>query len=200
MATERRTNPKLEGSELELVRRAKRGEPQALDELARRELPRVERLLVRMLGPRNDLEDLVQNVFLETCRALPGFRGDSAVSTFIGGITVRVARRAMRPSAWVRRRVSMGEEPSSEAPGPERDVQAQEQMRRVRLALEKVAPKKRVAFVLWAFEGLTVEEIAETTGHSVSATRSQIYYAQKELRARAQKDPYLVELLSDVEE
>jgi RNA polymerase sigma-70 factor (ECF subfamily) len=159
----------------------------------------VERLLLRILGPRADLEDLVQTVFLETCRALPGFRGDSALSTFIGGITVRVARRAMRPSAWTRRRAPMSDEPPSLQAGPEREAVAQEQLRRVRTALERLAPKKRVAFMLWAFEGLSVQEVAETTGHSVSATRSQIYYAQKELRARAQKDPYLVELLQAVE-
>ena len=42
---------------------------------------------------------------------------------------------------------------------------------------------------------MSVEQIAEHTKSSVAATRSQIFYAQKELRARAEKDPYLRELL-----
>ena len=63
-----------------------------LDALLRAELPRVERLLVRILGPRQDLDDLVQTVFFEVLRAWPKFRGDSSASTFVGGIAVRVGR------------------------------------------------------------------------------------------------------------
>lgn len=178
-----------------LVERAKRGDARALDIIARAELPKVERLLLRILGPRIDMEDLVQTVFVEMCRALPGFRGDSAISTFVGGITVRVARRAMRPSAWRRRRAELVEEPVSISAGPERDLMASEQLRRVRLALQNISDKKRIAFLLWALEGLSFEEVAATMGASVSATRSRVFYAQKELKAKAEKDPYLRELL-----
>lgn len=181
----------------DLVDRARRGDPAALEQVARSELPRVERLLRKLLGPRADLDDLVQIVFVETFRALPGFRGESALSTFVAGITVRVARRAMRPSAWWRRSSPLEEEPPSPDSSPERRAEASERLRRVRGALEKISPKKRVAFLLWALEGLTVEEIAETTHTTVAATRSRIYYAQKELRARAERDPYLRELLEE---
>lgn len=179
----------------ELVARAKRGDARALDVIARHELPKVERLLIRILGPRVDLEDLVQIVFMELCRALPSFRGDSAFSTFVGGITVRVARRAMRPTAWWKRRSELTDEPAAPTAGPERDVMAHEQLRRVRGALEHLSDKKRVAFLLWALEGLSFEEVAVTMGASLSATRSRIFYAQKELRSRAERDPYLRDLL-----
>jgi DNA-directed RNA polymerase specialized sigma24 family protein len=53
----------LSSSDSDLVSRAKSGDPQALTAIAERELPRVERLLGRILGPRQDLEDLVQSVF-----------------------------------------------------------------------------------------------------------------------------------------
>ncbi|MBI4820020.1 MAG: sigma-70 family RNA polymerase sigma factor [Deltaproteobacteria bacterium] len=179
----------------ELIDLARRGDPDALEAIARRELPRVQRLLIRLLGPRSDHEDLVQIVFLELCRALPGFRGESKLSTFIGGITIRVARRAMRPTAWGRRRTELPEDVESSAAGPEALVSAAQELARVQRALEKIAPKKRVAFLLWAVEGMTVEEIAEATGAGVAATRSRIYYAQKELRAKAERDPALKELL-----
>lgn len=179
----------------ELIARARRGDARALDLIARHELPKVERLLLRILGPRVDLEDLVQTVFIELCRALPSFRGDSALSTFVGGITVRVARRAMRPTAWWRRRAELTDEHTAPAAGPERDAVANEQLRRVRSALEHLSDKKRIAFLLWALEGLSFEEVAETMGASLSATRSRIFYAQKELRAHAARDPYLNELL-----
>lgn len=175
--------------------KARHGDPSELQKLARRELPRVEGLLRRLLGHRSDMEDLVQTVFLEMCRALPGFRGESSFSTFVGGITVRVARRAMRPSAWVRFRSPMPETPPLSADRPDDNALATEQLRRLQQALERITPDKRIAFALWAIEGIEVETIAEMTRTSVSATRSRIYYAQKELKALAAADPYLSELV-----
>jgi len=178
-----------------LVARAQRGDTAALNALVRAELPRVERLLVRMLGPRADLADLVQTVFLELCRALSGFRGESSFSTFVGGITVRVARRAMRPSLWSSRQRPMPESVAAVGPTPERSRELAEGMRHCQRALEQLSPDKRMAFALWAFEDMDVARIAELMEASVSATRSRIFYAQKELRKRAASDPYLRELL-----
>ena len=176
------------------IARLRAGDPVALERLARQEAPRVARLLGSMLGPRQDMEDLVQTVFLEACRALPGFRGDSSVSTFIGAITVRVARRAMRPSAWLRRRVWEAPEPIAVS-DPEQGAEQAAQLRHVRRALEAIAVKKRVAFLLWALEGMDVAAIATLTGASVPAVKSRIYYAQRELQQRAARDPHLRDLL-----
>jgi RNA polymerase sigma-70 factor, ECF subfamily len=183
----------LAGSES--LDRARAGDPKELEAIARRELPRVEGLLRRLLGPRSDMEDLVQNVFVEMCRSLPSFRGDSTISTFVGGITVHVARRAMRPTAWVRFRSPMPEEAPA---GPHRtddSAIAVEQLRRLDAALSKISTDKRIAFVLWAVEGKDVETIAKMVGASVPATRSRIHYAQKELKALASSDPYLSDLV-----
>lgn len=179
----------------ESLDRARAGDPKELQAIARRELPRVEGLLRRLLGPRSDMEDLVQNVFVEMCRALPNFRGESTISTFVGGITVRVARRAMRPTAWIRFRSPMPEEAPA---GPHRtddSAIAAEQLRRLDAALAKISTDKRIAFVLWAVEGKDVETIATMVGASVPATRSRIHYAQKELKALAASDPYLSSLV-----
>jgi DNA-directed RNA polymerase specialized sigma24 family protein len=70
-------------------------------------------------------------------------------------------------------------------------------MRRVRAALDRIKPKKRIAFALWAFEGLTVAQIAELTGTSVPATRSRIFHAQRELREHARRDPWLREAMEE---
>jgi RNA polymerase sigma-70 factor (ECF subfamily) len=176
--------------------RLRAGDRDALERMALEESPRVERLLIRLLGPRRDLEDLVQIVFLETCRALPRFRGDSSLSTFVAGITVRVARRAMRPGAWWTRRGAMPSDVAAEGGDPERTTVAQAQLARLHAALGRIAPKKRVAFLLWAVEGMDPRAIAELTGASLSATRSRIFYAQKELAALARSDAHLRELVS----
>jgi RNA polymerase sigma factor (sigma-70 family) len=175
--------------------RARSGDPRELEAIARRELPRVAGLLRRLLGPRHDMEDLVQNVFVEMCKSLPNFRGDSTVSTFVGGITVQIARRAMRPTAWVRFRSPMPEEAPAGPDRPHDNAIATEQLRRLDAALAKIGADKRIAFVLWAVEGKDVDTIAKMVGASVPATRSRIHYAQKELRALAASDPYLADLV-----
>jgi RNA polymerase sigma-70 factor (ECF subfamily) len=185
-----------EGEDEGFVARCRAGDVEALDQMARRELPRVTRLLHRLLGPRKDMEDLVQTVFLEACRAIPGFRGESSLGTFVGAIAVRVARRAMRPPAWSTRREVMVAEPVAPSRGEgEPAVQATVQLRRLQAALERLSEPKRVAFVLWALEGIEPGVIAEMTGASLAATRSRIFYAQKELREMAAADPYLAELV-----
>jgi RNA polymerase sigma-70 factor (ECF subfamily) len=175
--------------------RARAGDPRELEAIARRELPKVEGLLRRLLGHRADMEDLVQNVFVEMCKSLPNFRGESTMSTFVGGITVRIARRAMRPTAWIRFRSEMPEEAPAGPDRPHDNAIAGEQLRRLDAALAKISPDKRIAFVLWAVDGKDVETIAKMVGASVPATRSRIHYAQKELRAIASKDPYLADLV-----
>jgi RNA polymerase sigma-70 factor (ECF subfamily) len=175
-----------------LVARAQAGDPAALKALVRAEGPKVAGLLVRILGPRQDLEDLVQTVFLELCRALPGFRGESSLSTFVGGITVRVARRARRPSAWQRRCTEWpAEEPRSEDPDAEAQLRARRQLRRLHLLLEDIPEKKRIAFLLWAVDGRTAEEVAEMTRCTLSTARKRIYDVRGQLRRRAQEDPEL---------
>jgi RNA polymerase sigma-70 factor (ECF subfamily) len=169
------------GSELDLVRRAKAGDGRALRALAERELPRVERLLGRILGPRPDFEDLVQTVFLEMCRALPSFREESRFSTFVGGIAVRVARRALRPSAYESRRGPMPLELVDGARSPEVSASANERLALLHRALDQLTPKKRVAFTLWALDGRSPEEIAELTGSKTHTVRSRIYHARHEL-------------------
>jgi RNA polymerase sigma-70 factor (ECF subfamily) len=183
------------GSSEELLERIRREGPRVLDSVIRAESRRVERLLLRLLGPRRDLEDLVQTVFLEMCRSLPRYRGEGTVSAFLTGIAVRVARRTMRPPAWITKRSAMQAQNVHPGISPDRDASANEQVRRLRAALEKVSPKKRIAFVLWAIEGMEVEAIADTVGASVSATRGRIFHAQRQLKELARRDPYLKDLL-----
>jgi len=179
--------------ERDLVERARSGDATALRTIAERELPRVERLLGRILGPRRDFEDLVQNVFLELCRALPSYRGESKLSTFIGGITVRVARRALRPSAYEKRRGPMPLELVASDSGPERNAIASERLRRLHAALDRIKPKKRIAFTLWALDGMSPTEIAELTGAKLHTVRSRIFHARHELMM----DPSVVDLMGE---
>lgn len=185
----------------DLLARARAGDAAALDAIARRELPRVERLLGKLLGPRKDLEDLVQTVFVELMRSLGRFRGESQLSTFVGGITVQVARRAMRRSAWDRRKRPMPEaEPEALDPSLDDLAHQRAQLVALRTALESLSEEHRMALLLWALEGLDPATIAEMTGATVSATRSRIWWAQKHLRRVAATQPLLRELVGKEDE
>jgi RNA polymerase sigma-70 factor (ECF subfamily) len=179
------------------IMRTERVSREELEVLVREQRPRVTRLLLRILGPRQDLDDQVQTVFLELCRALPRFRGESTLATFVGGITVQVARRARTPNAHDRRRTALSGEPPSMQPGPDAAASDAERMRRLRVALGKIKPNKRIAFALWALDGMPPEEIAQVMGASLSATRSRIFHAQRELRALAARDPWLHEIFGE---
>ena len=183
----------------ERVRRAQRGDAEALAWLVRSQSPRLQRLFLRVFGPRHDLEDLVQTTFLELLKALPGFRFESSFSTFLTGIAVRVGRRAMRPPRVIGRAVELerAERVEHTGSGPDERARANALLQRVHQLLSDVAEPKRVAFLLWAVEGLPPAEVAEAMQSSLSATRSRIFYAQKELLSAAQKDPHLREWLEE---
>jgi RNA polymerase sigma-70 factor (ECF subfamily) len=193
-----RSAPVIESDQqLAWITRAQAGDPLAVEWLVHVHRERVERLLVRVFGARQDLEDLVQNTFLETLRALPNFRRESSVSTFILGIAVRVGRRAGRPSKVARgsQALEHAGELCSLAPSAETRLEHKQALLRVQLTVDRLSEPKRIAFLLWAVQGLSVEDVAEAMQASLSATRSRLYYAQKELKAAAARDPYLKEWL-----
>src|SRR5687768_4100341 len=76
----------------ELVRRWRRGEPAAFEELVRRWEQPVARFLYRFAGPAAPLQDLCQEVFLKVYRAGPGYRETGAFSTWLFQIALNVAR------------------------------------------------------------------------------------------------------------
>jgi RNA polymerase sigma-70 factor (ECF subfamily) len=184
---------------LRLTRAPTREDAAQASALVRTELPRIERLLGRMLGPRSDLPDLVQTVFVEAVRAFDHYRGEGSPGAFIGGIAVQVAKRALRGSADSRRQRALSDTMAESLVSPQGDPEQacgeRRAMERLRAALARIAPKKRIAFCLWALEGLEMSEVATLMDSSLSATRSRILYAQRELRVLATRDPVLRELL-----
>ena len=158
------------------------------------ERTRIESMLRKHLGPRQDLEDLVQTVYLELLRALPKFRRESSMATFVGGITLMVARRARRGTTWDARKSPLEEETEAGSPSPEQSAIARQQVDRLERVLDRISRSKREAFLLYSLEGLTPQQIAERTDASLSATRSRIFYAKKELGAHARRDEALREL------
>jgi RNA polymerase sigma-70 factor (ECF subfamily) len=177
-----------------LVERCRRGERDALAQFYRQYRGDVARNLYRVLGPsRDDVEDVVQEVFIEVFRSIGRFRGDSKISTWLYRVCVNVALQRLRK----RKRLNEVSPPDNTAEHsgvidtqtPQRAYEAQERLRAVYRILDGLAPKKRVVFVLHEIEGREPKEIAGIVGAPVLTVRTRLHYARKEFYAAAASDP-----------
>jgi RNA polymerase sigma-70 factor (ECF subfamily) len=187
------------GEQPDLVEACRRGERRALEAVFMTHAPHLERLLARVVGSSLEVEDLLQSTFVAAIGAFPRFRGEAQVRTWLARIAIRVAQERLRRAEHRRRGDLPGLEdsadPRSPAAGDERGVDARRKLARLHEHLEMIAPKKRIAFVLHVFEGHPLEEVAALTGASVTATKSRVFWARRELLKRAARDPMLRELL-----
>lgn len=185
-----------------LVDRCIEGESAAASELFRRYQRRVQATLYRVLGSNRDMDDLLQETFLQVFASLGGYRGEARLSTWIDRIAARVAYRYLSRKRTAVPVVDMPVEPGHELAGPAADPRdqaaAREGVRRLYAALAALSPAARVAFALHEIDGKTVAEVADCVGASVTATKLRIWRARRAIMKRAQEDPVLAELLRDV--
>jgi RNA polymerase sigma-70 factor (ECF subfamily) len=166
--------------------------PLTLEDVYRDHFDFVFRQAARLGGPGIDAEDAAQEVFMVVARKLETFDASSLITTWLYGITLNIVR-SQRRRARIRRLFELGEEKSEV---PVRSLDRAEVLDAHRIAyaiLDKLAPKKREAFILAEFEGLSCEEIAQLTGSKTETVWSRLHYARKEfadrLAARTRKDP-----------
>lgn len=165
----------------------------AVEDLFRRHVDDVARIASRLLGPRAttaDVDDIVQHVFIAIHRALPGFRGESDVRTWIYGITARVVLSQLRGKKRYRAMIERYGEASLIKPQSSRideTVEHREALRRVWTALSELKAEGRVVFVLAEIEGWTAPEIGAALELSEEAVRSRLRRAREELSVRIKK-------------
>ncbi len=132
-------------------------------------------------GDRATAEDVAQQAFLAAWRALPRFRDEAALSTWLHRIIVRQVRSHQRWSN-VRRRLGWKvADPVTVLPSPAGDHGLQ---KRIGDALMNLSSAQREAFVLVHLEGMTINEAAETTGRASGTVKSHLHRALKSLRAQ----------------
>lgn len=182
----------------ELVRRAAGGSETAFDVLVRRHTSRMYRVALRIVGNPLDAEDALQDAWVSAWRALPHYRGESAVSTWLYRIVTNAALALLRhrkPTLPLDAH-SVSDQSSrsqfdaapldvvDERADPERDVIDSEQVDVVLDAIASLELSQRVPLVLHELEGLTYEEVAEVLGVSVPALRSRLHRARVALLDR----------------
>lgn len=185
---------------LGLVERCQRGDAEAFRELFREHREDVARLAQRMLGRRTDLEDIVQEVFLQVHRSIRDFRHGARFSTWLYRVTVNVVLMHRRAAKSRPVFVEAPERFAATDRRPFADEQV-EQRRRVNAfhrLLDRLSEKKRVVFVLHELEGLTPGEIAKVVGSPVLTVRTRLFYARRELLAMLADEPSLAGFAEDL--
>src|ERR1041384_5739608 len=185
--------------DLELARRAASGDRSAQRELFIEQRANVHRALFRILGSNREIEDLLQDAFIEIFRPLHSVRGDSTRGRWCQTIGIGVAYLAIsrrRPPAV---ELALVEETVANETELPRHVQVREATRRLYAALHRTEAKQRVAFALAAIDGKSLAEVAELTHSSVFAVKTRVWRARRELMRRAGKDAALTAYLQDLE-
>ncbi|PZS29588.1 MAG: RNA polymerase sigma factor SigM [Pseudonocardiales bacterium] len=173
-----------DASDLALLRAHAGGDPDAFGELVRRHRDRLWAVALRTLGDREEAADALQDALLSAFRAAAGFRGDSAVTTWLHRVVVnacldRVRRRAARPTVPLPE-AGPGEPAETRNAIAERDVHLA-----VAAALDALSAEHRAAVVLVDVQGYSVAESALILGIAEGTVKSRC------ARARARLAPML---------
>ena len=140
----------------------------------------VARTVYKVLGPDADMEDVIQDVFIEVFRCIHKFKGNAKVTTWLYRVCVNVALQRLRKR---KRRPEGYQLPEEEQPNyetPLRNLERKENNRIVYEILDTIAPKKRVVFVLHEIMGLQAKEISKLVQANVLTVRTRLHYARKE--------------------
>lgn len=155
------------------------------------------RLLYRqvraLVGPRQDLDDLVQSAVERALRTLPQFEHRALLSTWTYSVAYRTV---IDNDRWYRRylrRFASGAEQELFTASADHDSEALAveltRARRLYLALDALPPQKRAALVLFDLEGMDSKQVAEIVGTNERTVRSRVRDARKKLAELLAADP-----------
>lgn len=177
--------------EARLLEAVRRGDDRAFDRIARAHAPRMYRLAVHLAGDPGEAEDLVQETLVRTLPRLDRFEGRARLSTYLLRSLANLWKNRLRSKSrskvvpWPR--AADAEDRPVEFPDPrpsaENGLAAHDRAARVRAALLRLEPTRRLTLLLREIEGRSYEEIAEVTGVPVGTVRSRLARARADMRA-----------------
>ena len=183
----------------DILERFNRGDKDAFRFLFRTYRTLVYGLLHQTLAEHDEIEDVLQTVFLEIFRSLPNFQRRSKLSSWISRITLNVAYRHVRyrrsrPAIYKAHTIEEEKVNENSGLGPEAELLRKEAAKRFREIIAGLSPRKRNVFVLNELQGLPQEEIAEIVGSSIATIRTRLFYARKDFWKRVRSDPVLKQM------
>jgi len=176
------------------VLRLKANEDAAYDELVRTYHGQMFHVAFRMLGDAGDAADVVQEVFLKVFRNINGFKGESALKTWVFRIAFSEILNRLR---WWKRRYrhataslddvghsgnGNGYQISDTRPTPEQALESKEKELAIQTALGKLSGDHRSIVILRDIEGFSYNEIADVLGVSMGTVKSRLARARADLK------------------
>jgi RNA polymerase sigma-70 factor (ECF subfamily) len=162
-----------------LVAALRAGRPDAGRRLFERYGRDIERVLFRVLGPDNELPDLLHDVFVAGLTSIDQVREPSALRGWLTGIAVRKARKCIvKRRRWrIIQFFAPGDMPEGEARVTPLDVS--EALRCTYEVLGRLPPDERVAFALRHIDGMELTSVASACGVSLATIKRRLARAQR---------------------
>ena len=165
----------------ELLDACRRGDPGAFEELVERTHRQAYTLAYRLVGDRQEAEDVVQEAYLRAFRSLRGFRGDARFETWLYRIVSNVAMSQLRRRGRFGDLLPRAPEESGleEEARPTDDLLERDELKR---ALASLPAGQRVVVVLKDVYGFSCQEIGDQIGVSEGAVKVRLHRARRRLK------------------
>ena len=167
-----------------LLERAGEGDQAAFLELYDRYRDPIFRFAYRLLGAVEIAEDVTHDCFLSLIRKPQNFRPERAsLKTYLYAAARNLALKHFRDQGRETGLDEVSEEPKeSSRRGPLRRLLDEELATHVREAIFSLPPLQREALILFEYEGLSLNEVAEVAGTDVGAIKARLYRGREGLR------------------
>jgi RNA polymerase sigma-70 factor, ECF subfamily len=168
-----------------LVDRCRQGDLAAFEELYRAHAGKLFSVACRMLGNPAAAEDLLQEIFLSAHRKLDGFRGDSALGTWLYRLATNHCLDYLRSRAARTNQLTdvLDDEPGLYVAGGRGLAEQTVTKMDLERAMARLPEGCRAAFVLHDVQGLEHREVADVLGIAEGTSKSQVHKARLRLRA-----------------
>lgn len=175
-----------------LVRRSRRGDLKAYDDLVRRYQERIYATIYHMTSNHEDANDLAQESFIKAFQALKSFKGGSSFYTWLYRIavnkTINFLKQRKNRTHISLNNIDFNAEHDPDLIAliseqtPRRAAGLTELQEKLNEALMKLSESHRLVVVMHDVQGLSHEEIAEAMDCNVGTVRSRLFYARQQLQ------------------
>jgi RNA polymerase sigma-70 factor (ECF subfamily) len=148
-------------------------------------------VVYRAIGPSNDIEDVVQDVFAGLFKNIGMLREPPSLRPFLVSIAIRKARTALRKRR-ARRWLRLSDDGTlPDVTSHDGDPRTRETVRRLHAILDELDDRGRLAFVLRHAEGYELTETAAALGVSLATVKRALAGAEAHVYGRARDDELL---------
>jgi RNA polymerase sigma-70 factor (ECF subfamily) len=160
------------------------GDVEAFDGIVRRWQGRLVNLAWRFCRDRGRAEDMAQEAFVKAFRALRGFRGESAFSTWLTAIAINTYRSRLRSEGPRLLSLEPARGLAARAAGALRGLEERERAAAVRQAVLALPARYRDALVLFYFEERDLAETARVLGIPEGTLKARLHRGREMVKRR----------------